>query len=69
MIMTSQNFILMSILDHLPKPAEEPPPRGDYMTDAVFECALYRMGYDPKDWMDEPPEERDFILSYLENKQ
>jgi len=59
----------VSILDHLKKPDEDPQPRGDYMTDAVFECALYRMGYDPKDWMDDAPEDREFILTYLENKK
>ena len=60
----------MSILDHLPKPAAEPAAKdGDFMTAAVFECALYRMGYDPKDWMDEAPEDREFILNYLENKK
>jgi hypothetical protein len=58
----------MSILDHLPKSAVAVDD-GDFMKSAVFECALYRMGYDPKDWMDDAPEDREFILNYLENKK
>lgn len=58
----------MSILDFLPKAAETKERSGDFMSDAVFECALYRMGYDPADWMDDAPEDREFILDYLENK-
>jgi len=38
------------------------------ITDGVFECAIYRLGLDPKDWMAEPVEERGFILNYLEGE-
>ena len=40
----------------------------DFIKDAVFECAIYRLGLDPKEWMKEPIEEREFILNYLENE-
>jgi len=38
------------------------------ITDGVFECAIYRLGIDPKEWMAEPVEEREFILNYLEGE-
>ena len=60
----------MSILDFL-QPVAEPEIDSrlyDGITDGVFECAIYRLCLDPKDWMDEPVDEREFILNYLEGE-
>ena len=59
----------MSILDALAaiaKPEPKPIETGDYIKDAVFECAIFRLGLDQAEWMAEPKEEREFILKYLE---
>lgn len=58
----------MSILDFLQPVAEPEPIWHDGITDGVFECAIYRLGLDPKDWMDEPVDEREFILNYLDGE-
>jgi hypothetical protein len=60
----------MSILDCLAFIAEPKVENRlhNVITDGVFECAIYRLGLDPKDWMDEPVDEREFILNYLEDE-
>ena len=38
------------------------------ISDAVFECALYRLGESFDNWIDDPVTERGLILNYLEGK-
>jgi hypothetical protein len=41
----------------------------DYITDAVWECTLYRLGFDERYYKDIRPEEREDFLNRLEKQK
>jgi len=47
----------------------EIPNSSDYITDAVWECTLYRLGFDERYYKDIRPEEREDFLNRLEKQK
>jgi hypothetical protein len=48
---------------------KEIPNSSDYITDAVWECTLYRLGFDERYYKDIPAEEREDFLNRLEKQK